>query len=225
MVRTPGTGPLRILRGSVCALVGILLGALAHEIGGAHPPGWAALLSGFVVLALVGVALAEHRRGFGFIAVVLCGGQLFLHFLFSLSSAPRLVAVPGGAVATGGHGYGPGHEALTTSLATGAGPITAGADVHASPAVDALGAGTAAMTLGHLIATVVAAACLAYGEQALWRLAGLVIPLLAWRRVRGPVVPSRPRPVPVAPLAWSPSIEVLLARCAPRRGPPVRLPV
>lgn len=205
MLGTPGSGALRVARGLVCALVGLVLGTYSHVLAEGHPPGVAAMVLAFAVLGLVGVALAECRRGFAFIATVLGGGQLFLHLVFSASSAPSIVVQPGT-----GH-----HTTATAAVASGHG-------THA--AADAVGAWSTAMAFGHIAVTLVAALCLAYGERAMWRVAGLVIPVLSW---------GHPRPVPVGVFAVSarpepvrqPLIEVLLARCVPRRGPPECAPV
>jgi hypothetical protein len=209
MLTAPGSGAVRIARGLVCALAALLLGDGAHIVAGGHPPGLLVLLLSFVVLAFVGVALAEFERGFTFIAAVLGGGQLFLHLAFSYASAPAIVITePGHAVIVesgGGHGVMPASGA-------GAAGMSQAADVASwSPA----------MTLAHVAATLAAAALMAYGERAVWRLAQVVLPLL-WVFLR-PAAPPLPKPLPIsAPVAVVRRYGVLLARSRPRRGPPVR---
>lgn len=247
MLRTPGAGALRILRGFMCAAVGVLLGSLAHILGDGHAPDPLTLSVGFVVLALVGVALAEHQRGLGFIAAVLGAGQLFLHLAFSIAAtSPFTVAGSGSAGHLTGHGHppvsGPGNGTYpggpAGDVATGS-AMAGGMSAAGVPGADPILAGTPsgavltgaesaagltlwslAMTLGHVAATLAAALILAHGERAIWRLARLVVPglLLRWW--------TRPDPRPVvrtarpeaAPL--TPLFGALLARRVPRRGPP-----
>lgn len=196
---------MRIARGLVCASVSLLLGCLAHVVAAGHPPGLVAFTGAFAVLVLVSVALAEAQRGFGFIATVLGGTQLFLHFVFSLSAAPSVtMSRTGGAVVVNGHGE---HIAVPAA---------------GVPADAGLALSSSAMTLGHVLATLVAAACLAYGERAIWRvarLAALVAPLLLWASLRPVPIQVAPRTRP-EPAAFAPLIGVLLARSAPLRGPP-----
>lgn len=206
MLRTPGSGAMRAIRGLVCALAGLLLGLLAHVLAEGHLPGPVALVFVLAVLTLVGVALADVERGFTFIATVLGGAQLFLHLVFSFGS-PYSWAAAGGDSA--GHPSGHG--------STGDFPV-GGAAVGAEAPESTLSAWLLGMTLGHVLATLVTAALLAYGERALWRLTGLVVPLL-WSRLRIAPVAVVARPCP-EPMALSPLHEVLLARCVPRRGPP-----
>jgi hypothetical protein len=204
MLAAPGSGAVRIARGLVCASTGLLLGDAAHVLGAGHPPSPLAITVSFAVLALVGVALAESRRGFGFIAAVLGGGQIFLHLTFSCATAPAIVVT------------GPGHAVLV-----------APGGAHRMPAaapVEALTGGAAAswspaMTLAHIVATLTAAALMAYGERAVWRLAGLVLPSLWVFRRPVPPLAAVPRPGP-EPVAVVRRYGALLARSRPRRGPP-----
>jgi hypothetical protein len=244
MLRTPGAGAMRILRGVMCAAVGVLLGSLAHILGDGHAPDPLTLTIGFVVFAFVGVALAEHQRGFAFIAAVLGAGQLFLHLAFSIAAAASFTVYGSGSVRhLAGHGHtpvsgpgngmgpgGPAGDPATGSAAAG-GALPAGvpgADLAGTPHAALTGAETAsgltswspAMTLGHAAATLAAALILAHGERAIWRLARLVVPVLLfgwWTRpVPRPVIRApRPEAAPLTPL-----FGALLARRVPRRGPP-----
>lgn len=208
MLVAPGSGAVRIARGLACALSGLLLGSAAHLLAEGHPPSLVATVLSFAVLSLVGVALAETQRGFAFIATVLAGSQLFLHYAFAISSAPSIVvnkAGQGAAIPPAGTD----HATMTADAMSPA----------ASAAGDAATSWAGAMTLGHVLATLVAAACLAYGERAIWRLARLVLPLL-WVFLRPiPVLQAAPRPRSRPPV-FKPAHSVLLVRCRPRRGPP-----
>jgi hypothetical protein len=199
MLRSPGTGAMRIVRGLVCAGVCLLLGCVAHGWAEGHLPGPISMMVAFAALAVVCVGLANRQRGFGFIAVVLGGAQLFLHFGFAVAAASA--AAPG----LGGHvsGHGGGHLA-------------------APPVVqDNFSAWTGDMAVGHVLATLASAACLAYGERVVWWLARLVMPRLSGALAQ-PVPISGPPKQPVDALVLLPVRHgALLARCLERRGPPL----
>jgi hypothetical protein len=214
MLGTPSSGPLRITRGLACALVNVVLGGTAHALAAGHPPGLLVSVIAVCALGLVCGCLAESERGFAFIAAVLGGAQLFLHLAFSMASAPpSSLSWSGHAGSLAGHG---GHHSLGASASIAG--VAGDAGSHGAGPV--LGLSSSAMLLGHVLATLGAAACLAYGERAMWRLARLVVPLL-WPLLRLASVPiliapsRRPQSLIVLPLRG-----VLLARCVPRRGPP-----
>jgi hypothetical protein len=171
------------------------------------------------------LALAEFKRGFAFIAAVLGGGQLFLHLIFSYESAPSIVVTePGHAVLVRSGG---GHAAKAAETATAYAPQAA--DVASWGSTVSWGSTMSwgstvswgsTMTLAHIGAMLVAAALMAHGERAVWRLAHMVLPLLwVWLSPVAPFV-ARPRPVS-EPAAFVPRFGALLARNRPRRGPPL----
>lgn len=178
----------------------LLLACLGHARADGHLPDTGSLLIAFGLVGVVCVRLAGRQRGFCFIGALLGVAQMLLHFGFGVAAA----------MTTAGHHHG-------AVLAPGAalGPV---------PALrDGLHAWTPQMAIGHALATLLAAACMAYGERVLWWLARLVAPRL-----------TLPRPCPVAgpgggavhagAAASLPARHgVLLARSVVRRGPPVFL--
>ena len=204
MKRAPGTGATRIVRGLVCAIVCLLLGGLAHGMAEGRLPGPGAMLLAFGALATVGIGLADKQRGFVFITAVLGGTQLALHVWFAF------VAAVGAAGA--GHGQHVTTPAAGSALASGQ-PLAHGGH-HAS---------TWLMVLGHALATLGSAACLAYAERVVWRLARMVAPLLLFLLAR----PGRTLMAVFSGSCAAPPVLLparhgaLLARRRLRRGPPL----
>jgi hypothetical protein len=79
---------------------------------------------------------------------------------------------------------------------------------------------TAGMALGHVLATLVSAACLAYGERVVWWLTRLTLPLLTLPRPLPALVPAPLGPRAETLVLLPDRHGVLLARGLVRRGPP-----
>jgi len=173
---SPARGLLRGLRAASLGVAGFVLALVAHvAAGGASPePGVLLLLAGctgLITWLLTGVRVSPVR-----VVVSLAAMQVVLHeALMRLSvAAPCLMPVmepAAGGNAGMGHGGQPVLE-CATSMAPhpGMGPRSIFA--------------TTTMLGAHLVATMVMAALLAYGERALWFLAGLVRPPRSLSAVR-----------------------------------------
>ena len=177
---SPARGLLRGLRAASLGVAGFVLALVAHvAAGGASPePGVLLLLAGCTGLMtwlLTGVRVSPVR-----VVVFLAAMQVVLHEAVMRLSVPAPCLMPVMDPAAGGNaGMGPGmgHGGqpvleCATSMAPhpGLGPRSIFA--------------TTTMLGAHLIATMVMAALLAYGERALWFLAGLVRLPLCFSAVR-----------------------------------------
>jgi len=202
----PTRGLLRGLRASSLSLVGFTLALVAHLTAGGSVPGPAMLLllAGFVGLAAV--LLTRTRLTPLRVVMSLSAMQVGLHEAFMRLGPQAGCPLTGGSMAGGMQmGYeGQTMDACATELA------------HAVLAQGSVLTG-ATMIGAHLTATAVMAGLLAYGEQALWFLAGCVRPA-RWLRVAAPEPPP----------------DLIAASCAPRttcmrftsggvgrRGPPM----
>jgi hypothetical protein len=200
MRRAPSAGAMRIVRGLVCAMVCLFLGSLTHGLSEGRLPGPGAMVLAFGALATVGVAVADKKRGFAFITLVLGVSQLGLHLWFA-------VAVIFGPADSGGVG----HRHAFAWVPSAGSAVAAGQ--HVSMWV---------MGVGHVVATLGAAAWMAYAERMAWRLARMVVPLLEFLLARPW---TRPAAVHVGRCAGSQVLlparhGVLLARRRRRRAPP-----
>ncbi len=158
----PTRGFLRGFRAASLGVVGFVLALVAHVgAGGATPrPVVLFLLAGPITLAAV--LLTRVRLSPVHVAVSLAAMQVVLHEAFMLGAqADCLVAASG--VPASGH-MGPGGR---PSIECAAGLAT-----HEMGQGSVFAA--AAMVGAHIVATLVMAALLAYGEQVLWFLAGCV---------------------------------------------------
>ncbi|MFG2330972.1 hypothetical protein ACGFMM_15230 [Streptomyces sp. NPDC048604] len=196
----------RTSKGLICASACLFLGSVSHVAAGGSLPGADGLALVFAGLTVLGTALfGSRQRRFDVTALVLGATQFALHLaLHRLSMTP-----------TGGGGH--------PSMAGHAGHA---ANAHASTHAAAMaqpGSGhamTASMTSAHALATLGTALCVVYGERVLRRLAALVLPRLPFSALGPcPVTPWRRPPVPFT--AGHVRLGVLLARCRPRRGPPL----
>jgi hypothetical protein len=170
---------LRGLRAASLGAVGFVLALVAHLAAGGVAPGPVQLLflAGLVSLAavlLTGTRLSPVRVG-----VSLTAMQVVLHEVFTWLGAPAAclmngVSFPGGPMSHGG------------------GPVPL---VECASGMAQLGMGqrstfaATAMLGAHVAATALLAALLAYGDQALWFLAGWVRPP-QWLQVGLPELPT-----------------------------------
>ncbi|HEY8717781.1 hypothetical protein [Pengzhenrongella sp.] len=213
---TPTTaGPLRLARAGIVAGAVLGLAAGAHRMGGGSLPGPLAILAlGAVLLALT-TALAGRRLTTVVLALVLGGGQFALHWIFDalapMGCAPVAAAGPAPpALAHLGHAAG--------TMLTCGGMQRGPAVPQSSEVLQAHAAGSPAMLLAHVLATLATVLVIASGERTLWW-------LLTWLR---PLVqaPARPevRVVVRRGLVRLPAVvrarRAVYLRTSPRRGPP-----
>ncbi|HET8615991.1 MAG TPA: hypothetical protein VFL94_10730 [Actinomycetales bacterium] len=200
---TPARGSLRWLRSAALTVATVGLAAVAHVSAGGHVPGVPGLSVLTLLTSLVCVLFTRRRRGLVAIASTMGAMQLVLHEglmllrpLGAVSCGPDL---DGHALLHAGHAVSPFCAGASAAAMTG--------HLHGSSSV---------MILAHAVATVLLAAALFRGEQALWTLRGFVAralrPVTTWQPVAARrVVTLR---VPVVLSAWT-SVRDLV-----RRGPP-----
>ncbi|MBO9554539.1 hypothetical protein [Cellulomonas sp.] len=200
---SPTSGPLRLVRATVVALVVVALAGLAHVLGGGELPP-AVVVAALTALVLACTAVLTARRIGSEVAMVALGaGQLVLHRAFEAFATTTCAGVP---VASGGHAH---HADHAAALVASCAPSAA----HGSGGVML---GGSAMLVTHVVATVAAALVIAGADRALaW--------LVVWLRpVAGapstPVVPALGAlPVAVADVSLAPQTW---RGVVPRRGPP-----
>jgi len=191
------TGPLRLLRASVGAVVTVALAGLAHVLGGGGLPA-PMVLGALSALVLVGATALTGRR-VGPLAVVAALGaaQVGLHQAFGLVSAMGCAAP--GASGAGAHT----HHAATHLV------LSCAPHIHA-------GAGGVSMLALHAAATLATALLLAGAERSVWWVLALLRPLVAaaepvrilvWR-----ALPVWPAIIVLARQAWRGATAL--------RGPP-----
>lgn len=203
-VDMPSRSALRVARASAwaCAAFGLSVGA--HVVGGGQPPtpGGTAFL--VVALLWVGLLLTHRRLGTLPLVATLATSQLLLHAVLTLtehSVACSPGASPPGAHA--GHGVGLSCEASSASVMAA---LTHG------------GHSPLTMILGHLLAAIALGVILAKGEDAVWRIARLLLPHLP--SAPPLLAPGRPALAPSRGGESTPAVPVLGG--VGRRGPPVR---
>lgn len=193
---SPTTGAWRTLRALVVLVVVVGLATTGHLLAGGAVASWRAVV---LALLLVGAAVA------GLTSLRLTGPRLL-----ALLGAGQVVVHHALAYAPGGHCAAP----------------TGSADLFASTTVVSCGQAEAhvalwadpAMLLGHLVATLVAAAVVGRGERLLWDAADLLRP----RPLRLPeAVPAMQAAPAVAPVLPSRPYRAPLSETDPLRGPPV----
>jgi hypothetical protein len=186
---------MRAVRGGSFATSAVVLAATAHLLGGGRLPTVSTLVALIAPTALVATALSARLRGPVAITAATGALQAGLHeaieLITGMTGCPT--ATPGGAVR---HLAGPSHHPAALHCA--------GAQM------------TFQMARWHVLATVLTALLLAYGERLLVRLAGAILPRVPASHGGGILSGSRlfalvPRPVPVPVVARG-------GTC--RRGPP-----
>ncbi|WP_326654233.1 MULTISPECIES: hypothetical protein [unclassified Streptomyces] len=178
---------------------------MSHVVAGGRLPGPGPLLALFAALTVTGAVVCGGRwRRFEVTTMMLGGMQLALHLFLHHLSMPH----------GGGHPMPASHSGHS---AAGHMP-----DAHMTAGHEAAPAMTAGTVSSHALATLGTALCVIYGERVLTRLAALVVP----RICRHPAVtsPVVPRPHATPPAVVHAAFGVLLARCRPRRGPPMACP-
>ncbi|MGW0394982.1 hypothetical protein ACWDYJ_29730 [Streptomyces sp. NPDC003042] len=201
----PGSrAPMRVTRAAMFAAVCVALGAVGHSyISGADIP-FAWLMGAFAATGGTAWLAAGRRRGPVAITAALLATQGTLHLVFSLSASRTPQPMPA-------HHHMPGMDM----------PVDApGTAVH-----DGLG-----MIAAHALAGLFCAAWLAWGEAAVFRLAGALgaTALLAARPLARALTLVRTRVAPLpAPPAHCPPYERprrlrggVHAHTVVRRGPP-----
>ena len=191
--------PFHALRSVAMALVIVLLAAGAHVLGGGSLP-TAPVLAALITLTGLAATLATRfKLNFAGMAALLGTGQLLLHEAFT-ALAPLDTTVRTGS-----------HHAGTELLTPALDPAT---HLHE------LGATAGAlMFAAHVVATIVSAAALAKGEDALWQLAAwlrplVTLPSLLFRPDAGATPVSVGAPDVFLPRPWR------NLRQDSRRGPP-----
>ncbi|WP_435202346.1 hypothetical protein [Janibacter sp. GS2] len=200
----PSRSALRVARAAAwtCAAFGLSVGA--HVIGGGQPPspGGGALIA--MTLLCFGLLLTGRRLGAFSLIATLGTSQLLLHVGLTLTEQSA-ACTP----APGPSGTHAGHDLALTCDAAVSGAATA--ITHA-------GHSALTMTIAHLLAAVALGLVLAKGEDAVWRIAGLLLPHLP----RAGALPSLARRV-LAPTHGGEAVtEVPLLGGVGRRGPPAR---
>lgn len=192
----------RLLRSAAVASAVLCLSAAAHVAGGGTLPAAGILAALAALTMLPATVLAGRKLGPASLAGLLGGGQLALHQAFTALGVSAS-CTPGGTAGTlhAWHLF-PG-DVSALDCATAAGLADAG--------------GGAAMTAGHILASVLAGLMLLKGEQALWALLSWLRPLahLPAAVVLPPA--GRPPAAPAAPLLPRPLFH---HRLDPLRGPP-----
>jgi hypothetical protein len=204
---SPTLGLLRGLRAVSLGVAGFVLALVAHVVAGRAAPGPVVLVllagvSGLAAVLLTGVRLSPIRVGLSLVAM-----QGVLHEAFMWLGGPAGCSMTGMSTPAPGH-LGHGGQPV---LACVTGMAQTGMAQHSLFA-------STAMVGAHVAATALLAAMLAYGEKALWLLAGWMRPP-RWLGMRPPELP----PVRVV-IARAP--QMLWVRYAlggvGRRGPPPR---
>ncbi|MFH8729768.1 hypothetical protein [Streptomyces termitum] len=246
----PALAP-RLLRAAVFTAVCVVLSALGHALAaGTGVPPWS-LLAGFLGVFGTTLLLTGRQHSLGFVVTALAGGQLGLHLLFGLGghrSAPGTGAddalIRMAARITCGDIPGSFTPADATGIVTRAGldPETARATAGVHLAGGAhLMPPSLPMTLGHLLAALVAGWLLRRGDLALVRLAELseqgaaglagtppVRALRAALRLARALLAGIPAPAPAGPRgplrtafdSSPPPVAEALQHTVIRRGPP-----
>ncbi|MEU7556427.1 hypothetical protein AB0B01_29585 [Streptomyces sp. NPDC044571] len=227
---------MRAARTALFAAVCTALGATGHaHMSGTDVPVWG-LLGAFAVTGALAWPAAARRRGPAGITAALLTVQTLLHLVFS-TTAPAPSAGSGhGMEGMEGMEGAAGMHSLHSLHGMHEAAGTAG---HPRDGLGALGAldglvgdGGFGMLLAHLLAGLLCAAWLAWGEATVFRLAGVLgaAALLAARPLARAValVRTRPAPVPGRP-APRPSYArprrlrgAVHAHALVRRGPPRR---
>ncbi|MEU0405110.1 hypothetical protein ABZ318_33845 [Streptomyces sp. NPDC006197] len=204
-----GSWLTRTSKGLLCASACLFLGAVSHVAAGGSLPDARDLGVVFAGLTLLGTALfGGRRRRFDVTTAVLGTTQFGLHLvLHRLSMSPITAGEDRHAMA--GH-----HPGLHAHLHMQMAETAQSSSAHTM---------TAPMTAAHALATLGTALCVVHGERVLLRLAALLLSRLGLAGLAlCPVPPARRAPAPFT--AGHVRLRVLLARCRPRRGPPLVIP-
>ncbi len=205
--------PFRLLRTILVGATILGLASGAHLLGGGALPAPAIMAAILALHILCSSIATKFRLTPAVMLALLASSQLVLHQGFeTLSHGIAPVAAPGAEVLDRHAMSAEAHASAVMSSATMAG----------APGMEIFGHGahmSGWMVMAHIAATLVAAALLAYGENALWSLAGWLRPLYQ-RAAIVHVIPARTlrtsiisQPLPCMP--WRNQ------RPNTRRGPPL----
>lgn len=210
------TPALRTLRGGLLATVVLAAGSLAHVSARGEMPGWASLLSLYVVLLAACAAVLGREASARLLVAVTVGGQLVVHGALSALAGHH----PADSATTLVHD----HHGTPTHVAADPGVLpgwlTHGVqDMAAEPL----------MALLHLVAAAGVGLWLAVGERALWtllalarcRARGVLSYALAALGLHPLVLRSQPRTARVVAVEVAPMPQLpVWSRGPARRGPP-----
>ena len=197
----PATGPLRLARGAVVAVVTLALAALAHVVAGGALPPFVVVLTLAALFLAAAVVLTGRRLGPVGAVALLGVGQTAAHSTFSLFTA--VTCTPTDPAALVGHQHHAGMDMTSTCTAV-------------DPGLGQPMLGGYAMLVLHVVATLAVALVLVGADRALWWLAAWLSPLVGGP-ARAVLVPRPALPAP-AGVPWSP--HAWWRDVAPLRGPP-----
>jgi len=190
----PATGPLRLVRAGMVAVVTVALATLAHVLAGGGLPPVVVLVTLTALVLAAAVVLTARRLGPVGAVALLGVGQLAVHSAFSLFTSMACMSGP-----TSAH-----HAGMAMSC-------TAADAGSAQPLL-----GGSAMLVLHVAATLAAALVIVGADRALWWPAAWLRPLVD-SAAPVVVVPRAALPTPVeAPWTWDEWWRAVV----PRRGPP-----
>lgn len=207
-MNSPGRGALWLARASAwtCAAYGLSVGA--HVVGGGQAPTVRGAAFIAVALLWVGLILTRRRVGAVLLTATLTGSQVLLHGGLTLSERSAACATTDSS--SGPHA-GHGLALECPGSASGAAAVLTHAEHSALT-----------MTAAHVLAAIALGLVLARSEDAVWFLAGLLLPTLPV----APVLPSLTRRPLVPTHGGERPPTVPLLGGVGRRGPPVlRAPV
>lgn len=197
---TLATGPLRLARGALVAVVTVALAALGHVLAGGALPPTVVIVALTAIVLPVAVVLTGRRLGPVGAIALLGAGQTAAHSTFSLFTS---TCVPTAPAALAGHQHHAGMDMTSACTAVDTG--------LAQPLL-----GASAMLVLHVVATVAAALVIVGADRALWWLAAWLRPLVGGAApvvvVPRPALPT-PTEIPWSTHAWWRDV-------APLRGPP-----
>jgi hypothetical protein len=215
---------VRATRAAVFAGVCMVLTVAGHALAEGRSVAPAALAIGFVAVFVAGLAAGRRERSQVAITLGVFAGQLGLHLLFSLPSATSS-SDAGKSTATDSMAGPMAHMAHMNHM------DMAGMAGMASSGAGMAGHGGLVMLAAHVGAGAVAGWWLRGGEAACWRLlrraesaaacavratVASIIPLPGYAGGQQP-----PLLCPVMPHGPGRAMSIRLARCSPRRGPPL----
>ncbi|ADX75175.1 hypothetical protein Asphe3_41100 (plasmid) [Pseudarthrobacter phenanthrenivorans Sphe3] len=200
---TPQRAPFRLLRTAGVAASVTSLAAGAHLFGGGRLPPAPVLAACTALVVLAVVIFTRWKLRAPVLGMVLTGGQVLLHSLFSALSGAAAEASSVPTALSAGHRH-------SGSGALAATPAASEIHLHLPWEIGP------AMLTAHLAATLATALMLAKGEAALWALAAWLRPIL----FPVPATFVHPAAAPVLNRRQAPIRCRPVGRAHPRRGPP-----
>ncbi|MFB9165151.1 hypothetical protein [Arthrobacter psychrochitiniphilus] len=204
--------PFRLLRTTAVATTILGLAAGAHLLGGGTLPAPAIMVAIMALHILCSTIATRFQISPATMVALLASSQLVLHQSFEMLSHGVRAGVAPGAPAMSHHGMSA--EEHASAMMASSVPLASSGIENLSHTVQM----SPWMWAAHIAATLAAAVLLAYGEDALWALAGWLRPLYRSAAVvlEIPAKSSRPAimPRPLPRLPWR------NLRANTRRGPP-----